>query len=91
MSGVKFHARNLAPVTDRMVMPSSAMCLSGMFWVVEHLNKSFDVLPAFSPILHRLEYTAKLYISRGERPILGHDISKEKGVNAVSFDVATFC
>ena len=47
----KVMPRNLAEVTERMALPCSVMCRSGIYRV-ERWNKSFEVLPAFSPILH---------------------------------------
>ena len=38
-------------VSDRMALPCSVMCQSGIY-LVERWNKSFEVLPAFSHILH---------------------------------------
>ena len=49
--------RNVA-VTDRIALPCSAMCQSGMYRV-ERWNKSFEVLPELSPIHHCLAYAAK--------------------------------
>ena len=49
---------NLAEVTERMALPCSVMCQSGSYRD-ERWNKSFEVLPAFSPILHWLAYTAR--------------------------------
>ena len=43
----KVMPRNLAEVTERMALPCSVMCQSGIYRV-ERWNKSFEVLPAFS-------------------------------------------
>ena len=47
----KVMPRNLAEVTEMMALPCSVMCQSGRCQD-ERWNKSFEVLPAFSPILH---------------------------------------
>ena len=53
----KVMPRNLAEVTERMALSCSVMCRSGRYRE-ERWNNSFEVLPAFSPILHWLAYTA---------------------------------
>ena len=47
----KVMPRILAEVTERMALPCSVMCQSGRYRD-ERWNKSFKVLPAFSPSLH---------------------------------------
>ena len=47
----KVMPRNLAEMTERMALPCNVMCQSGIYRD-ERWNKSFEVLPAFSPILH---------------------------------------
>ena len=46
----KVMPRNLAEVTERMALPYSVMCQSGIYRV-ERWNKSFEVLQAFCPVL----------------------------------------